>query len=74
MSGLFGKPKTPPPPKPVRMPVEQDPDVLAAQRRVQESALRRQGRLSTILTDSNQAAAGYRGEATNNKLGASDLA
>ena len=69
MSGLFGggKVKTPPPPKPVRMPVETDPDVLAAGRRAREDALRRDGRLSTILTDQNRETVG---SSSRQKLGA----
>ena len=52
MAGLFGgKAKTPPPPKPQRMPVETDPNVQAAAMRTREDAMRRSGRLSTILTD-----------------------
>ena len=58
MAGMFGKPKMPPPPKVVRQPVETDPEVLAAARRSRESALRRNGRLSTMLTDSTQATGG----------------
>lgn len=38
-------------PKPVRMPVADDPEVLAAGQRAKEGALRRAGRLSTIMTD-----------------------
>lgn len=58
MAGMFGGAKTPPPPKPIRQPVESDPDVLAASRRARESALRRSGRLSTMLTDSTQGTGG----------------
>ena len=58
MAGMFGKAKTPPPPKPVRQPVETDPEVLAAARRTREGALRRTGRLSTMLTEGSQMAGG----------------
>jgi hypothetical protein len=54
MAGLFGgKAKTPAPPRPVRQPVETDPEVLAAARRTRESATRRSGFMSTLLTDQN---------------------
>lgn len=62
MSGLFRGPKLPPPPKPVRMPTETDPDVLAAGRRAREGALRRTGRLSTIMTDQTQETTGSSGQ------------
>ena len=38
-------------PKPIRMPVETDPEVLAAGQRTRKNALSRSGRLSTIMTD-----------------------
>lgn len=65
MAGLF-KSGTPSidKPKPVRMPVADDPEVLAAGQRAKEGALRRSGRLSTIMTD--QTVAGSSGQ----KLGA----
>lgn len=70
MGGLFKSPTiaTPelPTPKPVRMPTPQDPEVLAAARRARESAIRRSGRLSTILTDRGQSLVGSSGS----KLGA----
>lgn len=67
MSGIFGgKPKMPEPAKPTRMPVETDPSVLAAGQRARDEALRRKGRLSTILTDQTGDVAGYSGT----KLGA----
>lgn len=67
MSGLFGgKPKMPPPPKPVRMPAPMDPDVEAAGRRTREAALGRRGRLSTMLTDATGDVVGSSGT----KLGA----
>jgi hypothetical protein len=43
-----------PTPRPVRMPTETDPDMLAAAQRTRRSALRRRGRLSTIMTDQDQ--------------------
>lgn len=59
MSGLFPKaPKALPPPKPVRMPVETDPEVLAAAQRTRSNALQRQGRLSTMLTDATSSVSG----------------
>lgn len=67
MSGLFGgkmpKPQLPPP---VRMPTETDPDVLAAAKRTRENAMRRSGRMSTIMTDMTKATTGSSGS----KLGA----
>lgn len=65
MGGMFSKPKmpkAPPPPKPVRMPVETDPAVQAAVERTRNAALMRQGRLSTILTDTNRATTGSSGQ------------
>lgn len=53
-------------PKPVRMPTETDPDVLAAAQRTRAAALKRRGRLSTILTDQTQGVVGSSGT----KLGA----
>lgn len=46
-------PALPEAPKPVRMPTEQDPSVLAAGERQRENAMRRKGRLSTIMTDTD---------------------
>lgn len=67
MKNLFGSsPKLPPPPKPVRMPYEQDPEVLAAAQRTREKSMQRRGRLSTILTDQTKAVTGSSGQ----KLGA----
>jgi hypothetical protein len=43
--------KTPELPKPVRMATATDPDILAAGARARETALKRKGRLSTLLTD-----------------------
>jgi len=59
MAGLFGGgQKAPPPPKPVRLPAEQDPDVLAAGKRTRASALARKGRMSTIMTSRGKEATG----------------
>jgi len=59
MSGIFGKqPDMPAPPKPVRMPTETDPEVLQAGFRARETALRRTGRLSTLLTDNTRDVSG----------------
>lgn len=58
MSGLFGGGNKPPAPKVVRMPVASDASVLAARERARQQALRRSGRLSTILSDSLQSASG----------------
>lgn len=67
MSGLFGGGKQKlPEVKPVRMPVETDPEVIAAGKRTRENALRRQGRLSTIMTDQVASTVGSSGA----KLGA----
>ncbi len=68
MGGLFSpdKPKQPPAPKPVRMPVESDPSVRAAAERTRQAAMMRQGRLSTIMTDQTKATTGSSGQ----KLGA----
>ena len=67
MGSLFS-PKVPKPeaPKPVRMPTETDPDVLAAAQRTRDNAMRRMGRQSTILTDMTKATTGSSGQ----KLGA----
>jgi hypothetical protein len=66
MKNLFGSPKAPEAPKPVRMPTATDPDVEAASRRTRESALKRKGRQSTILTDQLGSVVGSSGQ----KLGA----
>ena len=47
-TGIGRPPPSAPKPRPVRMPVETDPDTLGAQRR---AVVRRAGRMSTILTD-----------------------
>lgn len=63
MAGLFGgKSKMPPPPRAQRMPTEADPSIQAAAMRQRESALRRSGRLSTVLTDQTQDVVGAGGE------------
>jgi len=51
MASLFRGPKMPDAPKPTRMPSQMDPEILAAGQRTRAEALRRKGRLSTILTD-----------------------
>lgn len=66
MTSMFKPPAPPTLPTPTapeasrykRMPVETDPDILAAGMRTRAEALRRTGRLSTILTDSTRSAAG----------------
>lgn len=58
MGSLFKTPKAPKmpeAPKPVRMPFEQDPEVLAAGERERKRAAGRSGRMSTILTDQTAA-------------------
>lgn len=49
-------------PKPVRMPTEDDPEVLQAAQRTRRSALQRKGRLSTIMTDSLKDTVGSSGQ------------
>lgn len=66
MSSLFSKPKAPAAPKPVRMPVESDPDVLAAGARTTANMARRSGRQSTIMTEGLMSTTGSSGQ----KLGA----
>jgi len=67
MKALFGGgAKAPPAPKPVRMPTATDPSVEAASKRTRENALKRKGRLSTILTDQTSDTVGSSGQ----KLGA----
>lgn len=66
MAGLFKAatpqmPEPPPAPKPVRMPVDTDPSIRAAAQRTRAAALGRQGRLSTILTDSTSSTTGSSG-------------
>lgn len=76
MGGLFGggkaapvaapQPLELPTPKVQRMPTETDPSVLAAAQRTRSAAMRRTGRLSTILTDNTESVVGSSGQ----KLGA----
>ena len=71
MVGMFGggggaAAQPMPKPKVTRMPVETDPGVLAAGQRTREEALKRRGRLSTIMTDQTNDAIGSSGR----KLGA----
>ena len=40
-----------PKPKPVRMPVDEDPSVFEAAQRTRKAAMARRGRASTIMTD-----------------------
>lgn len=63
---MFGKTKPLPTQKAVRMPTETDPSVLAAAQRTRGSALRRKGRLSTIMTDRTKSVVGSSGK----KIGA----
>lgn len=77
MSGLFGGGSSPsypgqgagildggmPKPKVVRMPTETDPSVLAAAQRLRSAALKRTGRMSTILTDQLNQTVGSSGSA-----------
>ena len=60
MAKLIGgkAPPMPEAPKATRMPVESDPDVLAAGARAREAAMKRTGRQSTILTDNLKNVAG----------------
>lgn len=66
MASLFSGPKLPPPPKPVRMPTETDPEIQAASMRTRARALARSGRLSTILTDQTRDTVGSSGQALGN--------
>jgi hypothetical protein len=58
--GGMSTPK-PTPPKVVRMPNEEDPANIEAAKRQREATMQRKGRLSTIMTDQNQARAGLGG-------------
>jgi hypothetical protein len=49
-------------PKPVRMPTEDDPEMLEAAKRTRRSALQRKGRLSTIMTDGLKETVGSSGQ------------
>ena len=53
-----------------RMPTMSDPDVLIAAQRTRAAALKRRGRLSTILTDQTQAISGSLIGSSGTKLGA----
>ncbi len=69
MASLFsGTPKAQKPqtPRTVRMPNQDDPEVLAAAQRTRQAALGRSGRMSTILTDQTKSTTGSSGQ----KLGA----
>ncbi len=68
MTAMFGGPKAQEPqtPRTIRMPTQDDPDVLAAAQRTRAAAMSRTGRLSTILTDQTKATTGGTGQ----KLGA----
>jgi hypothetical protein len=68
MGGLFSSPKvkTPAAPKPVRMPVETDPEILAAADRARQARMRSGGRQQTILSDTLMERTGSSGS----KLGA----
>lgn len=69
MKPLFGGGGTvqaPAAPKPIRMPQQDDPDILAAAQRSRQAQMARSGRLSTILTDQTKATTGSSGQ----KLGA----
>jgi hypothetical protein len=70
MAGMFGgKTKMPPPPKPVRQPVETDPAVRDAALRTRFAARNRQGRLATMLTD-NASVGDLIGSSGGERLGA----
>lgn len=68
MTAMFGgqKAQEPQTPRTIRMPTQDDPDVLAAAQRTRAAAMSRTGRLSTILTDQTKATTGGTGQ----KLGA----
>jgi hypothetical protein len=54
MAGLFPKTKMPPPPKPVRMPTEEDPEIERAVERGRAGRYGRGGGLGTRLTTNTQ--------------------
>ena len=58
---LFSPPKIPTPALPAtkRMPTATDPAIEAAAQRSRMEALRRKGRLSTIMTDKTTGTSGY---------------
>ena len=67
MGGMFDKPNVmpmvpPEKPRPIRMPNEMDPSIIAAGERTREAAMRRKGRLSTLLTDNTQQTVGSSGQ------------
>ena len=51
MAGLFGGSSAPPPPKPTRLPTQNNATLIAAQRRARAAVRGRRGRLSTVLSD-----------------------
>ena len=51
-----------PSPRVTRMPSESDPSVLAAAQRTRRAALRRHGRMSTIMTDQTRETVGSSGQ------------
>jgi len=56
MAGLFGKPPAPPPPKPpAPMPDQNDPAVLAAERKRRQGMMNTGGRRSTLVGDAGGA-------------------
>jgi hypothetical protein len=57
MGGIFSKPKTPPPPKPVEMPQTPRVDEQALERDRSDMLKRRRGRAATILTGQNEGSA-----------------
>lgn len=58
MGGLFKSPPVPtfPKPKPVRMPVQDDPNIEAARKRRMAEFRNRRGRQSTIMTSGTTSA------------------
>lgn len=55
------QPEPIPVPKPVRMPTRRDPSIENAAKKTRMAALRRRGRLSTILTDQTKQTVGSSG-------------
>jgi hypothetical protein len=53
MSGVFSKPKMPPPPKPIEMPKTPVVDQAALNREQADMLRRRKGRAATIMSDSS---------------------
>lgn len=66
MKGLFGKPKEPEPP--VTMPDENDPALMASERRRRSSQVMRGGRNSTLLSGAG-VGSGQQDEYTSGKMG-----